>query len=241
DWIAGTPLRDVLQHGTTPSQRHRVMEQLARAMLDMLTQRVEPGDDVVYYGVPAGTPPHTPVSTTAWLTTSVDRLLKRCLARRAPRDAIYALIARSMVPRHVAAKHEHSAWVVCHGDLHGGNIIIDGDSGGSDEAGGLIDWDYTAALPLQKAAVWPKLLHTLPGGGGVGGELAADKELFLRIFAAQERARTGATALTELIATSEERAFFEVAHHVAPIREAWVERYCDLRDEGNLSAAEREL
>lgn len=138
DWIDGTPLKP-WDHLEPPAPtKHKVLEQLAEFMLDMILADAKEG--ITYYGmcsliiissnltvkgVPDGTPKHTPVTTTTWLTESVDRGLRRCFRRNVCGSAIDYLIQRSMVPRYVVPEYDNSPWVVLHGDLHSGNIIVD--------------------------------------------------------------------------------------------------------------------
>lgn len=75
--------------------------------------------------MPDGTPKGTQVSTSVWLTESVDRGIRRTLRRQDYSTAIDYLIQRSMIPRYVVAQHENCPWVFVHVDLHNDNIIID--------------------------------------------------------------------------------------------------------------------
>lgn len=194
-------------------------------------------------GVPNGTPKGTPVTTTTWLTESVDRGLRRSVRQNKSGDAIDYLIQRSMVPKHIVPEYDDSPWVVVHGDLHNGNIIVDEEF----NIRGVIDWDFTFASPLQKAATFPKLLENVPGSAPPGLpeshaylDLVADKYYFLAIFAEKERQKTGQTSILKLIATSSERNFFEMSIHRPSVRAEFVKKFC-LRTPENVSAALTEV
>ena len=75
--------------------------------------------------MPDGTPRGQPVTTTVWLTESVDRGLRRTFRGDKRSDPIDYLIQRSMIPRYVVPEYENKPWVFVHGDLHNGNIIVD--------------------------------------------------------------------------------------------------------------------
>jgi hypothetical protein len=112
----------------------------------------------------------------------------------------------------------------------------------------FIDWDFTFALPLQKAATFPKLLENVPGGAPPNLpdsvaylDFSADKAYFLSVFETKERQRSGGpTPITKLIETSSERNFFELSHHRPAVRKEFVRRYCAHTFE-NLSAALEQL
>lgn len=79
----------------------------------------------------------------------------------------------------------------------------------------VIDWDFNFAVPIQKAATFPKFFENVPGAAPPGMpeshaylDLSADKSQFLSILAEKERERTHGTSFTKLIETSSERNFF---------------------------------
>ena len=81
--------------------------------------------DLTRTGVPDGTLRYTSVSTTIWLTESIDRAL-RCNLRQSKTELVIDyLIERSMIRQYVVKEYEHSPWVMVHPDLHHANIIID--------------------------------------------------------------------------------------------------------------------
>jgi aminoglycoside phosphotransferase (APT) family kinase protein len=144
DWIDGASLQPWHLYSPSRSAKEKFIGQLVDQMLEMfLGTTVREG--IVFYGqsllppaglvsrpncdigVPSGTARNTPVTTTVWLTESVDRGLRRSLRQKKTSDAIDYLIQRSMIPRYIASEHENSPWVVVHGDLHNGNIIVDDD------------------------------------------------------------------------------------------------------------------
>lgn len=84
-------------------------------------------DVLTSLGLPDGVQNGTQISTSTWLTESVDRGLRRSLHRKDYSMVVDYLIQRSMVPKHVDTAHENSPWVFIHGDLHNGNIMIDQD------------------------------------------------------------------------------------------------------------------
>jgi len=111
----------------------------------------------------------------------------------------------------------------------------------------LIDWDFSFAQPLQKSAVFPKLLKNVPGGAppDIPGplaylDLAADKVYFLSTLAEKEKQRTCATNLTRLIESPSNRNFFELSHHVATVHQEFAVRFCT-RSRENLAAAMKEI
>jgi aminoglycoside phosphotransferase (APT) family kinase protein len=65
------------------------------------------------------------VSTEVWLTESIDRALCRNLQAGDIDTVIAYLVKRSMVSNMVVWEQNHAPWVLAHGDLHGGNIIVD--------------------------------------------------------------------------------------------------------------------
>ncbi|GAB1194032.1 hypothetical protein APSETT444_003269 [Aspergillus pseudonomiae] len=144
-----------------------------------------------------------------------------------------------MIPRYVDAQHENCPWVFVHVDLHNDNIIIDEEY----NIKGIIDWDCNFAVPLQKAATFPKLLENVPGGAPPSLpathaylDLAADKSYFLSILAEKERKRTNGTSITRLMETSRERNFFEMSHHRVPVHREFVSRFCPRTSENVLAA-----
>lgn len=97
----------------------------------------------------------------------------------------------------------------------------------------IIDWDFNFAVPLQKAATFPKLLENVPGAAPPGIpdshaylDSSADKSYFLSIFAEKERQRTNGTLISKLMETSSERNFFEMSHHRSPVHREFVRRFC---------------
>ncbi|KAE8421313.1 hypothetical protein BDV36DRAFT_292508 [Aspergillus pseudocaelatus] len=142
-------------------------------------------DQTLFYGVPDGTPKGVQVSTSVWLTESVDRV---------------------------------SLTRICN-----------------------------FAVPLQKAATFPKLLENVPGAAPPGLrethaylDFASDKRCFLSILAEKERARTNGTSITQLMETSSERNFFEMSHHRVPVHREFVSRFCS-RTRENVYAALKEV
>lgn len=205
DWIEGKPLAPWSIANPPMARKKVVLEQIADIMLEMLLRPA--GKGIRYYGeaadhgfrdfadwigVPDGTPCDTGVSTTVWLTESVDRGIRRSLRQRNCSNTIDYLIQRSMISKHVVGKLENSPWVVIHPDLYQGNIIADSE----DKISGLIDWDLTFATPLQAAASFPKFLETPPGGApaGLGEEyayldLADEKACFVEMMREKEKRR----------------------------------------------------
>ncbi|KAE8374929.1 hypothetical protein BDV26DRAFT_295531 [Aspergillus bertholletiae] len=57
-------------------------------------------------------------------------------------------------------------------------------------------------------------------------DFAADKSYFLSILAEKERQRTSATVITQLMAPSSERNFFEMSSHRVPVYREFVARFC---------------
>lgn len=111
----------------------------------------------------------------------------------------------------------------------------------------LIDWDFTFASPLQKAATFPKLLENVPGGAPpeipethAYIDLSTEKSYFLTVFAEKERQRTDNTSITRLIETSGERNFFELSLHRPSVHKEFAKRFC-FRTPRNIRAALAEI
>lgn len=193
-------------------------------------------------GVPKGTPKATAVTATTWLTEAVDQGLRRSLLQDKADDVINYLIQRSKIHRHIVVEHDDKPWVVIHGDLHSGNIIADKDY----RITGIIDWDSAFAVPLQKAATFPKLLENVPGGVPASvplshayPDLSEEKKYFLQAFSELEYAKTGSDKITNLIQTSSERNFFELSLHRPGVRKEYVRRYCQRTQENKATALEQ--
>jgi hypothetical protein len=77
--------------------------------------------------VPSGTRKHAAVTTTVWLTESIDRALRRNLRQRKVELIVDYLISRSMVHLYVVPDYDTETWNICHPDLHSCNIIINED------------------------------------------------------------------------------------------------------------------
>ncbi|KAI9821475.1 MAG: hypothetical protein M1832_003322 [Thelocarpon impressellum] len=240
DWVEGASVPPWDAHSPSAAVKEKILHQIADLMLDLILGG-PPDEEIIFYGVPEGTPKGIPVSTTAWLTESVDRGLRRALRQQNSALAVDYLMQRAMIPRYVVAEHDTSPWAVMHGDLHGGNIIVNEDS----SIRGVIDWDFTSATPLQVAATFPKLLENVPGGAPpeipeslAYVDLSADKASFLRILAAKEKARAnGNTAITTLVESSSERKFFEMSLHRRAVHREFVERFCARTRENVLAAS----
>lgn len=111
----------------------------------------------------------------------------------------------------------------------------------------VIDWDFSFAVPLQKAATFPKFLENVPGAAPPGMpeshaylDLSADKSQFLLILAEKERERTNGTSFTKLMETSSERNFFEMSLHRPPVHREFVRRHC-ARSNQNIILALKEV
>lgn len=114
----------------------------------------------------------------------------------------------------------------------------------------IIDWDFSFAQPLQKHAVFPKLLENVSGGAPPGlpkalayQDLAADKAYFVSCIADKEKRQGNANlkpTVAQLIEFSSERNFFEVSHHNFPVHQEFVSRYCP-RTHENLVAARTQI
>ncbi|KAE8331516.1 hypothetical protein BDV39DRAFT_201166 [Aspergillus sergii] len=249
--LAGTPARQ-LDNNISPITGPgyvilelafiKVLDQIADLILNMILE-CPLDDQTLFYGVPDGTPKGTQVSTSVWLTESVDRGIRRTLHRHDYSTAIDYLIQRSMIPRYVVPEHENSPWVFVHVDLHNDNIIIDEEY----NIKGIIDRDCNFAVPLQKAATFPKLLENVPGAAPPGLsethaylDFAADKRFFLSILAEKEMKWTNGTSITQLMGTSSERKFFETSHHRVPVQPEFVSRFCS-RTRENVGAALKEV
>lgn len=111
----------------------------------------------------------------------------------------------------------------------------------------LIDWNAMFAQPLQKWAVFPKLIEHVPGYAPPGLpkentylDFAQDKAYFAAILKEKELTRTGKTSISDLVQTSTERSFFEMSHNVATVHKEFAQRYCK-RTKENADAAMRAL
>jgi hypothetical protein len=97
----------------------------------------------------------------------------------------------------------------------------------------VIDWDFTFATPLQKAATFPKLLENVPGSAPPSLlkthaylNLSADKSYFLAIFSKKEKQRTNRTSIAKLIKTFSNCNFFEMSLHRPPVYKEFVKKFC---------------
>lgn len=111
----------------------------------------------------------------------------------------------------------------------------------------MIDWDFTFAAPLQKAATFPKLIENVPGGAPpkIPEKLAyldfsADKAFFLDVLTKKEQEKRGTSYIARLMEGSSERNFFETSLHRAPVHEEFVRKFCKLSLE-NINAASDEM
>lgn len=85
-------------------------------------------------------------------------------------------------------------------------------------------------MPLQKAAVWPKLLQYTPGNVPPGHSDAimehnVDKIKFLEMLKEKELLRRGTSSVSSLMKTSYERNFFEMALHMKTVHGEWVKAH----------------
>lgn len=103
------------------------------------------------------------------------------------------------------------------------------------------------AQPLQKWAVFPKLIEHVPGYAPPDLppeyaylDFAQDKAYFLAVIKEKELARTGMTRISELVEGSTERSFFEMSHNAPAVHREFARRFCK-RTKGNVDAAMKEL
>ena len=183
----------------------------------------EGAKEICFYGSPEE---GVAVCTTSWLTESVDRALLRNLRGGDLTMVIDYLIQRSVIPQFVVQRYDNAPWVLMHCDLHSGNLIVDEDL----KLKGIIDWDVTFAMPLQKAASWPKLLQYIPGAVPPGNDdrfmsHPEDKKLFLRLVEDKEVRRRGTSIVSKLMESSYERTFFEMSLHMKTVHYEWIKRY----------------
>jgi hypothetical protein len=94
----------------------------------------------------------------------------------------------------------------------------------------VIDWDFTVASPLQKAATWPKLLQYTPGAVPYGHSdrfmsHPADQAVFLQLLRDKERRRIGSETIANLVEMSYERNFFELSLQMKTVHEEWVKAH----------------
>ncbi|KAI9669571.1 MAG: hypothetical protein M1817_004614 [Caeruleum heppii] len=242
DWVDGNHMQPWSLSEPPLPTRHRVLDQIADIMLEMLSKNAVNGD-ITVYGVPDGTPENMPVSTSVWLTESINRPLRRHLRQNKTSMVVANLIQRSMVPSYVVPEHNTSHWAVLHPDLHSANLIVDKDW----NITGLIDWDLMSAQPLQKWATFPKLIEHLPGAAppDVPAQLsyldfAQDKAYLVQILTEKQKKRSDTVDIAKLVETSTERAFFEMSHNAPTVHQEFAERNCR-PTRANLEAARSEL
>ena len=94
----------------------------------------------------------------------------------------------------------------------------------------VIDWEFTVASPLQKAATWPKLLQYTPGAVPYGHSdqlmsHPADQTLFLQLLREKEHRRNGSETIANLVETSYERNFFELSLQMKTVHREWVKAH----------------
>jgi aminoglycoside phosphotransferase (APT) family kinase protein len=234
DWIEGTSLSSFTDEWPPKIARHRILNDLSDFLLDLTLCPVDSAENICFYGsypclpisplgIPAGTLRQRGASTEAWLRDSIDRALQRNFQATDVETIISYLIKRSMIPDMVVWEYNAAPWVLNHIDLHGGNIIVDEQF----IIKGIIDWDFTVAAPLQKAATWPKLLQYTPGAVPYGHSdqfmsHPADQEIFLQLLRQKERIRNGSETVANLVETSYERNFFELSLQMKSVHNEWV-------------------
>ena len=221
DWVDGTPLFAFTDTFPSPEKRFQILDDMSDIILDLIFCPLDSAKDICYYG----SIPGEPISTTfQWLTESVDRALLRNLKSGGDSDVVIEyLIQRGMVGQFVLEEYNNAPWVLMHCDLHGGNLIVDNDL----KLKGIVDWDFTFAMPLQKAASWPKFLQFTPGAVPPGQDdkfmsHPADKEIFLRMLREKEIIRRGSSIVAQLMESSYERNFFENSLHMKTVHREWV-------------------
>lgn len=105
------------------------------------------------------------------------------------------------------------------------------------------------AQPLQKGAVFPKLIEHIPGAAppDLPSELqyldfAEDKEYFVAALSEKEgrQSKDGKTPIADLVKNSTERAFFEMSHNFQAVHPEFAKRHCQ-RTKENIEAAKEEL
>lgn len=103
------------------------------------------------------------------------------------------------------------------------------------------------AQPLQKWAVFPKLIEHVPGYAPPDLpteytylNFAQDKAYFVAILKEKELKRTGKTSIAGLVEGSTERSFFEMSHNAPAVHREFASRFCN-RTKENVNAVAREL
>ena len=86
------------------------------------------------------------------------------------------------------------------------------------------------AVPLQKAASWPKLFQYVPGAVpyGFSDEFMPhpnDKQIFLGMLREKERRRRGTETVADLMESSYERNFFEMSFHMKTVHREWIKHH----------------
>ena len=115
EWVGGKPLA-IWNYQIPLAKRQRLLDDLAEFLLQLWTSKL-PASALA---------PRSPYSV--WLTESLDRGLRRNLARTARwGDPINYLIMRSMIPSYSAGLDEYTDIGFAHGDLNAHNIMIDND------------------------------------------------------------------------------------------------------------------
>ncbi|KAI4853212.1 hypothetical protein E4T44_00983 [Aureobasidium sp. EXF-8845] len=108
-------------------------------------------------------------SAETYVTQAVDRKIKRVLnGQLRTANLVDCLQQRSLIRRYLIPELDGSPWVMVHGDLSGTNIIVDSDNAISGLSATLmfvlirppriIDFGLAEYLPLQFAAVFPRIL-----------------------------------------------------------------------------------
>ncbi|KAI9761408.1 MAG: hypothetical protein M4579_001058 [Chaenotheca gracillima] len=148
-----------------------------------------------------------------------------------------------MVASYVAPEYDTSNWAVLHPDLHSANLLVHKDW----SIAGLLDWDLMSAQPLQKWAVFPKLIEHLPGAAppdipaeSMYLDFAQDKAYFVKVLKEKEKKLLSAANIAKLVQSSTKRAFFEMSHNAPTVHKEFADRYCK-RTKVNVEAATNEL
>ncbi|GAM91557.1 hypothetical protein ANO11243_096090 [Dothideomycetidae sp. 11243] len=173
----------------------------------------------------------TQVTYREWLETRVDRCFRRSLTLDSHLwgDPMTFLIRRRLLDAMAESSHSDEGYFVQHWDLNETNILV--DSSGS--VTGIVDWDCDELAPLAACVLIPRFIANIPGlllvGRSEEPNFAEDREFFLAAVLHRYRGQPAFAALiAQLLTSSPERHFYELALYSREINMHYIRLRCDI-------------
>ncbi|KAF1958355.1 hypothetical protein CC80DRAFT_490952 [Byssothecium circinans] len=139
EWVEGKPLSWNDYEPQNTVQREKIIKSLALFTINTACRLQKPGE----------------TTTEVYVTQAIDRKIKRVLkGQLRTAKLVDCLRQRSLIRKYMIPELDSSPWVMVHGDLSGPNIITDTEYNIS----GIIDFGFAEYVPLQFAAVFPRIL-----------------------------------------------------------------------------------